>query len=186
MVVLERISKKDKLWRSIAFSICKDKDVADELVQNMYLRILECNIEDEKATDIFVRVVLYNLFKDMNKKPKYKNEFSYSFNDCYIESKESDKGLVNCYNKLIDTQDHGDYLDCDLHIIDKINKLSLEDRNLLELNYNYSLRELAEIKEISYITVYRNLIRIRKEVLGDRYEKEYKNRRLKHRKLKSK
>ncbi len=40
-MILESLSKKDKYWRQIAFNICKDKSLADDLVQEMYLRRYE-------------------------------------------------------------------------------------------------------------------------------------------------
>ena len=37
--MLNEICKKDKYWRTIAFAICKDKDLADDLVQDMYVKL---------------------------------------------------------------------------------------------------------------------------------------------------
>ena len=36
--MIEQLSLNDSLWRKTAFTICKDKDTADEIVQEMYLR----------------------------------------------------------------------------------------------------------------------------------------------------
>ena len=38
-MILAELAKKDAQWRKMAFQICKDKDLADELVQEMYLKL---------------------------------------------------------------------------------------------------------------------------------------------------
>jgi DNA-directed RNA polymerase specialized sigma24 family protein len=48
--VLEELSKKDEYWRQIAFKICKDKYLADDLVNEMYLKLYN----NEKASKIEV------------------------------------------------------------------------------------------------------------------------------------
>ena len=37
--MLLELSKKDKIWREIAFKICGDHSKADDLVQEMYLKL---------------------------------------------------------------------------------------------------------------------------------------------------
>ena len=38
-MILNELAKKDKYWRSIAYNICKDKELSKDLVQDMYLRL---------------------------------------------------------------------------------------------------------------------------------------------------
>lgn len=38
-MILEELSKRNDEWIKIALSICKDKTLANDLVQEMYLRI---------------------------------------------------------------------------------------------------------------------------------------------------
>lgn len=178
--MLEKLSLKDSLWRAMAIRITNDKTEADELVQCMYLRILDYNVSQDKITDVFVSVVLSNLFKDSKRKSKYNDTFCYSFNEGSKDSSEDISNLINYFHKLTNTQPQSEYNDNDIDILNSINLLPNKDKNLLELNYSYSIRKVAEIQGMTYITVYRELIRIRKCVLGDRFEKEYKNRRLKY------
>jgi hypothetical protein len=58
-MILIDLSKKDKLWRSIAFNICKDKSLADELTQQMYLKVYETSLKrDIETNDYYIAKIL--------------------------------------------------------------------------------------------------------------------------------
>lgn len=57
--MLEILSKKDSYWRQIAYKICKDKMLADDLVSEMYLRLMDCKKE---INDFYVIVTIKNIF----------------------------------------------------------------------------------------------------------------------------
>jgi DNA-directed RNA polymerase specialized sigma24 family protein len=65
--MLEELAKKDTQWRKIAFNICKDRELADDLVQEMYLKLADCNKE---INDYFVIIVIRNLFLNIVKQNK--------------------------------------------------------------------------------------------------------------------
>jgi DNA-directed RNA polymerase specialized sigma24 family protein len=65
--MLEQLAKRDKDWRRIAFNICKDKTLSDDLVQEMYLKMAECTKE---INEYYVIRVMINLFKDNLKEQK--------------------------------------------------------------------------------------------------------------------
>mgnify|MGYP003661890430 CR=1 FL=1 len=52
MSILEELSKKDKEWRKAAYVICKDKMLADDLVQEMYFKLMELHYIEDR-TEIF-------------------------------------------------------------------------------------------------------------------------------------
>ena len=155
--MLEFLSQNDKLWREISFRITNDKDSADELVQNMYLRILDYKCEQTKLTTNFIKVVLYNLFKDSKKKVK----------DCEL----NDYNLTE--DVKIETTTKQDYYNR------KINKLSSDEKELLYLSYDNSLRDVAKILDTTYLTVNRKLGNVRVKILRENYSKEYNNKRKK-------
>ena len=173
--MLEKLSLKDSLWRSMALNITKDKDYANELVQEMYLRVLDYNVSEDKATDVFINVVMINIYKESNKKPINRDTYCYSFSG---DTSNMCPLVLSLFNQSCDSD--SDYSDRDIGIINKIKSLPLEDRTLLELNYNNSIRKVADIQGVNYMYVYRELMRIREYVLGDSIGKEYKNRRLKY------
>jgi DNA-directed RNA polymerase specialized sigma24 family protein len=65
--MLEELAKKDAQWRKMAFQICKDKDLADELVQEMYLKLYQ---NTNLIKDGYIYTVLRNLFYDYAKQQK--------------------------------------------------------------------------------------------------------------------
>jgi DNA-directed RNA polymerase specialized sigma24 family protein len=60
-LIIHELAKKDQQWRKMAFQICKSKDLADELVQNMYIKLSERTIP---VTDGYIFVTLRSLFYD--------------------------------------------------------------------------------------------------------------------------
>ena len=72
--MLEYLSQNDEQWRRTALTICKDKTLADEIVQTMYLKIYENNIDLEKLSKKYVNRVLINLCKDFHKSQTKANE----------------------------------------------------------------------------------------------------------------
>ena len=158
--ILNSVSKKDAKWREIAFNICKDKQDADDLVQDMYLRLYNYKVENWNYS--FVILVMWNLFKDKKRSYYYRNTVTYL--DFY---------------ELVTKDEEFSFNDDDLLILEQIKKLSEDDRKLLELNYDLSASRIAKNLDVCRIALYRKLINIRKEILADDYDKKYRNRRLK-------
>ena len=69
-VDLLELSKNDSVWRKIAYSICKNYELADDLVQEMYIKIYDIN--PEKVNKAYVSYCMYHIFlahvKDEQKK----------------------------------------------------------------------------------------------------------------------
>ena len=66
-MILDELAKKDAQWRKMAYQICKDKDLADELVQEMYLKLA---YNTNLIKDGYIYTVLRNLFYDYTKSNK--------------------------------------------------------------------------------------------------------------------
>ena len=66
-MILAELAKKDAQWRKMAYQICKDKDLADELVQEMYLKLYQ---NTNLIKDGYIYTVLRNLFYDYTKSNK--------------------------------------------------------------------------------------------------------------------
>jgi len=60
-LIIHELAKKDAQWRKMALQICKCKDLADELVQNMYIKLSERTIP---VSDGYIFVTLRSLFYD--------------------------------------------------------------------------------------------------------------------------
>lgn len=157
--ILNQVSKQDKKWREIATKITGNSFEADDLVQDMYLRLVHYNIERWNYS--FIILLLYNLFKDGKKANKTENKI---VDDVTKPEEES-------------------FTDRDLLILKEVDKvLTKDEKSLLALNYDLSSGKIAKNLGECRIKVYRKIISIRKKVLKDEFEKEYKNRRLKWKK----
>jgi len=132
--VLEVLSKKDDYWRKIALKICKDKYLADDLVNDMYLKLYN----NEKAnSDWYVIIVIRNLFLDSLKQRR-----EISIDEVTVK----------------ETHNHFEIDDNELELI---KGLKWWERELLELSYDHSLRELGEKLNINYAFIYRTIKRVR-------------------------
>ena len=132
--MLELLAKKDKYWRQIAYKICKDKYLADDIVNDMYLKLTD----NEKAkNDFYVVIVIRNLFIDTTKERKY------------ITIDENFTKEVNTNYELDDNE---------LQLIDS---LEWWERDLIELSHDYSLRELGKKLNINYAFIHRTIKRVR-------------------------
>jgi len=60
-VIINELAKKDAQWRKMALQICKRKDLADELVQNMYIKLSD---RTTMVSDGYIFVTLRSLFYD--------------------------------------------------------------------------------------------------------------------------
>ena len=124
--MLEELAKRDKEWRKLAFSICKDKHQADDLVQEMYLRL-----HDKKfiLTPVYVYLTIKSIFLDGIRKKRTIN------NELIIQLEEECKD--------------DDLLERRKHLNKILDKLDLPDREALLMTSEMSLRDCADsINEI--------------------------------------
>jgi RNA polymerase sigma factor (sigma-70 family) len=135
--MLQQLVHKDKYWRAVAYTICKDKYLADDLVQDMYLRMYN---KDKEVKDYYIVVTLRNLFLDHCRKPIVHNI------DDLIHLEENINKFEICDNSL-----------------NIINSLSWLERELLELSYNQSLRDIEKEFNINYAFVHRTIKKARKK-----------------------
>ena len=59
--MINELAKKDAQWRKMSYQICKDKDLADELVQEMYIKL---SSKTKPLSDGYIFVTLRSLFYD--------------------------------------------------------------------------------------------------------------------------
>jgi DNA-directed RNA polymerase specialized sigma24 family protein len=130
--MLDELSKKDKLWRKMSLQICKDKNLADEIVQEMYLKL---HNKDYNITDGFIYVVLNSLFLDVKKKKNRYIDINYDFVD-----NSTDYDIE--YDLLIDK--------ALVRLPSELKKLSFVERELLLLNQEMSRRKISDQAEINF------------------------------------
>jgi len=140
MSILEELSKKDKEWRKAAYLICKDKMMADDLVQEMYLRLMNRT----KWNDYFVYITLRNLFLDRLRKEKDVriNELHYLEDRTEVfEPDDEEQKVLDAFDKL-------DWVQKEL-LLERANGMSLRDiQKRYNINYGYTYRETTKAKDI--------------------------------------
>ena len=146
--MLQELSKKDKLWRNIAFNICKNKFLADEIVQEMYLRFHR-NPKDE-VNDYYVALVLKSVYLNM--------------------LKEKTNASINIFHYIEDTNIDFEPNDKEQAILDEIDNLTWTQKELLAEVYDRSYREIESIYNINYGYSYLQ-IKKAKEKVWQRLEK---------------
>ena len=141
-MILQELSKKHNYWLSIAYNICKDKELSKDLVQDMYLKIYD--VSQKRTLDIndyYIVIILRNLF----------------FDYC----KENNK------NVRIDDLYHLEVEDKDFEINDEqlkiLNKLTYLERELLKLNQTMSYREIQRQLNINYQFARRVIIKVQEK-----------------------
>lgn len=138
--MIEELSKKDALWRKVALNICKDKQLADDLVQEMYIKLYDCK---KQINDFYVVIVLRNLFLDtIKQKNKRKQVDIDSFYD--IEANTSTFEMDDEETKIV-------------------NEMYWLAKGYFELSYDMSLREMAKELNTNYMYIYRTMINANKQ-----------------------
>jgi len=159
--MIKQLALKDNFWRKTALIICKDKMLSDDLVNDMYLKLYDCQKE---INDFYVIRTIRNLFLDHIKK---NNTVSI---DSFYNLAEN--------NNTFEADDYENY------IIKECEKLSYLQNGLLKESYDLSVRQISEkYQHINYGLIHRELDKARKTILGNDIDL-YKNKRLKNGKKK--
>lgn len=175
-MILEELSKRNDEWIKIALSICKDKTLANDLVQEMYLRI-EKYVKDperittnDKISSLYIYVTIRNLyFKHQNNKKRkiiyqYKDYDSFDDNDVFnndTDSIENDLELLEmekAHKKIMEK------------ILQEISTWHWYDEKLFKLYFftDKSLRTIASETRISLTSIY-NSCKNYKEILTEKF-----------------
>jgi DNA-directed RNA polymerase specialized sigma24 family protein len=139
-MILAELAKKDAQWRKMAFQICKDKDLADELVQEMYLKLYN---NTNLIKDGYIYTVLRNLFYDYAKQQK----------DLIVDFSN------------IEILDDGDYIEpIDYKAL--IKGLTWYERTMFELSTLVGQRELSRQTGIHIQTIHRINKMVKSKIYG--------------------
>ena len=129
--MLEELSKYDAKWREIAFKYCKDRMTADDIVNDMYLKLSGCT---KTINEFYVIMTIKSIFIDHYRKIKY----TVSIEDKDFISNDNNFELCDTQTVLVD-------------------KIKWWEKEIVEMYYDYSLREIAEELNINYLFVHRTI-----------------------------
>lgn len=138
-MILQELSKRHKYWLSIAYNICKDKELSKDLVQDMYIKVYD--VSQKRALEIndyYIVVILRNLFLDYCKE----NNKNVRLDDCFnLETNEKEFEINDEQLKIL-------------------NKLTYLERELLKLNQTMSYREIQRQLNINYQFARRVILKV--------------------------
>ena len=138
MSILKELSKQDKKWRTIAYNICKDYDLAQDLVQEMYLKLMNRT----RFNDYFVAITLRNLFLDTLKKRKNVRLEELH----YIQDQTNTFEPTDEQQAVLDEFDKLDWVAQEL-LLERIDKSLRQIQETFNINYGYAYRETTKAKE---------------------------------------
>jgi|TARA_R110000803_G_scaffold174230_2_gene236843 DNA-directed RNA polymerase specialized sigma24 family protein len=154
--VLKELCKRDKHWRNQAFKLCGSKSLADDIVQDMYLRLHD----KEGVNDSYVFMTIKSVFLDICRKGG-EDRLTEAM---YLQSTES----------VFEPNDY------EQKILDRYKDLDWITQELIIESYYLSLREIEkEYPLINYMYAHKRIDAGIKKVLGDDYKTEYNNTRRK-------
>ena len=166
------ITDKDyKRWTNMSIIVCGDKQVAEDILQELILYILEKNMSSQiKVVDSYIFISLKNRYMNYLRSQKNKKK-DYTYIDLedgteQLEDLTSPEDLELLIEKNIEDQERIDV------ITNTILALPNYDMKLYQLHFIWGLsqREIAKKIGISHMTINMRVNKI-KEKIKDNYEK---------------
>ena len=124
--MLDKLSKDDQMWRRLAFNLCKDKQIADDLVQDMYIKMYNLSLKYPN--------------KDVNSWYIYSTLRTMYFN--YLKLRKQTISIENCY--ILEISEDNTLLNDRKLINSALEELSMYDREILLHTNERSLRANRE------------------------------------------
>ena len=154
--MLERLSKRNEEWRNLAYRICGNYDHAQDLVQQMYLKLADY----KRVNDAMVAITIKNLWLDLLKK------------------KNREVG-IDSFHSLPYGDNTFEPSDKQIEYLNRFDDLPMVQKELIQESFDKSTREIGREFNINYCYVHRQIHKGLKKILKEDY-KEYKNSNLKY------
>ena len=137
-MILKELSEHNNKWGQIALNVCNDYDLAQDLVQEMYLKLMNRT----KWNDYFVAITIRNLFIDKVRKKKdvrlqelhYLQDQSRPF-----EPNDEQQAVLNEFYKL-------DWVQQEL-LLERMDRSLRDIEKIYNINYGYVHRQVKQAKE---------------------------------------
>ena len=168
--LIDKLAKDDAKWRNVAYKICGDYDIAQDLVQEMYLKFSKDTYNEyTDVTDYLAALVIRN---------EYMRGLKSGYNS---EGSTKEVRLPEGFDVPEETSDF-EVDDDHLGYIERFNELPMRQQELILESYDYSIRDIADRFNINFMYVQRQIHKGLEYVLGDDYHK-YNNSNLKYKKV---
>ena len=152
--MLEELAKLDSEWRKIATKICGNKDLADDMVQDMYIKMHRLQ-------------------------PKYWNKhyISYAIYHLFINHIKESKKTVYLEDILFTDTEDSEITKDRLRIIKVLDEVSIVDKQVLLATHEKSLREASKDLFMSHMTLHNKKKKAFEKLLNTNGIKEWKDER---------
>ena len=154
--MLEKLAKRNDDWRRLAFQICGNYDHAQDLVQQMYIKLADY----KKANDALVAITIKNLWLD------------------FLKKKNREVGIDSFYS-LPYNESNFEPSDLQIEYLERFDELPMVQKELIKESFDKSTRQIGRDFNINYCYVHRQIHKGLKNILKDDYN-QYKNSNLKH------
>jgi len=175
--MLEELCKRDKDWRKMAFHICKSKELADDIVQDMYIKFSNYN---KVLNEYYVFFALKSIFLDyLRKEKKIKKipiieQWNVNNGNPFFDLESFQYEIQKKLGEI--NEEHYDYDS------DKIKELALEkvkhlpyfERELLTVTQTISQRQLARETDISFIVINQTIKKTKQQLIQQLKVNDYK------------
>ena len=142
--MLEELCKRDKDWRRMAFHICKSKDIADDIVQDMYIKFSNYN---KSLNEYYIFFALKSIFLDYLRKEKTKVELNENL--CNFDEYDFEQDKIK---ELA---------------LEKVKQLPYFEKELLTVTQEISQRQLARETDISFIVINKTIKKTKQQLWQD-------------------
>jgi RNA polymerase sigma factor (sigma-70 family) len=179
-MILKQLSKRNKEWIKVAFSICKDEHIAKDMVQIMYFRMLKYVNDPSRImingeiNKIYIYVTLRNIFykikNDRKKNIKYEFKEFDTF-DSNFDTSIYSTDLTYSYEDQIDARKMEVANEKIMKMIeDEVETWHWYDKKLFRLYYytDYSLRDIAKKTNISLTSIF-NSCKNYKQIIAEKF-----------------
>ncbi|MBV1928483.1 MAG: sigma-70 family RNA polymerase sigma factor [Gammaproteobacteria bacterium] len=121
----------------MAYNICKNNTIADDLTQDMYIKLYDSGKSYDEINEWYVWVTIKNIY--LNNIKKYSKEIS-----------------LELFFNVEDICNDDDILNKRMEVHNALNELELWDREILIHTSETSLRKLSKLTGISVMTLFHN------------------------------
>ena len=139
--MLEELCKRDKDWRRMAFHICKRKELADDIVQDMYIKFSNYK---KPLNDYYIFFAIKHIFTDYLRKENIKIELNENL--CNFDEYDYETDQIK---ELA---------------LEKVKQLPYFEKELLTVTQEISQRQLARETDISFIVINQKIKKTKKQL----------------------
>lgn len=159
---INEVAKHNEKWKALALKLCRDYDLAQDLVQNMYINLMD----KEYINDALVAITIKNLWLGTFRSAKNTIAIDSPAFKIELENKQS----------LFEVEDD------QLGYLERFNELPMRQQELILESFDFSVRQIADKFNINRTYVHRQIHKGLAYVLGDDYRR-YSNSNVKYLRL---